>query len=94
MCDDSRGAIICSHVAKENLPILRAVRDEPMDPTFSGWQFTCGLNEHENTDTGLIWLVEEVLNLDQSLRPFIEMPVGTALTRGDAESSWTVERNE
>ncbi len=94
MYDDSRAAIVCSHIAKENLPVLRAVRDEPIESTDSGWQFTCGINEHEDPDTGLVWLVEEVLDFDQSLRPFIEMPVGTVLTRSDVESSWTVERNQ
>lgn len=85
---DRRGVIICSHVAIEGHPILRALRDEPIAPEFSGWQFTCGLYDHDDASTGRVWLVDEIIELEPTLRPFIDCPPGTGLSRSSPNDAW------
>jgi hypothetical protein len=84
---DRRAVILCDHVASGIVPILRAVRDEPTAPEDSGWQFLCGCKE-ENSDAAKVWLVDEVLEHDASIAPFINFPSGTVLTRADASDKW------
>ncbi len=83
-------AIICTHVVIEQLLILHAERDELTIPEDSGWQFLCGLSDHDNPGVAKVWLINEVLEYEPSLSPFIEMPPGTVLTRKDAASKWEV----
>lgn len=88
---DRRAAIVCSHVAVGHLPILRAVRDEPMMPADSGWQFLCGIADHDDSDLGKVWAVFEVLDYEPSLAPFIGCPSGTVLTRKLLTGAWERE---
>jgi hypothetical protein len=88
---DRRAAIVCSHVATEHHPILRALRDEPTMPEDSGWQFLCSSSiNHEDDDMGTakVWLICEVLKYESSLTEFINFPPGTILTRKDIVSLW------
>lgn len=87
---DYSAAIVCGHVATERLPILRAVRDAPIVPEDSGWQFLCGSVEDEDPGAAKIWLVCEVLDYEPSLAPFIDYPPGTELTRRNQTSGWEV----
>lgn len=88
--DESGGAIVCKHVTSENLPILRATRDRPLNPEDSGWQFLCNTGRDE-TDAE-IWSVNEVLELEPSLSPFINNPSGTQLVRNDKKSQWKISK--
>ena len=91
LSQDRRAAILCSHVAVDNLPILRAVRDEPIMPEDSGWQFRCAtVEDKDDPDMAKVWLICEVLEYDPSLAAFIERPPGTVLTRKDSMSEWEV----
>jgi hypothetical protein len=85
---DRRAAIVCSHVADERVPILRAVRDEPAIPEDSGWQFLCGSVHTQDPAAAKVWLICEVLQFETSLSDFIGRPPGTILTRKDAASAW------
>lgn len=85
---DQRAAIICPHIAKDDSPILRAVRTEPLEPEDSGWQFLCNSGKEENEAEAQVWLVGEVLGLEPSLSPFINAPIGTTLSRKDKNSKW------
>ena len=87
---DHSAAIVCGHVATKQLPILRAVRDAPIVPEDSGWQFLCGSGEDEDPGAAKIWLVCEVLDHEPSLAPFIDYPPGTELTRRNRTSGWEV----
>jgi hypothetical protein len=88
---DLRAGIVCSHVAIDQKPILRAVRDEPTEPVDSGWQFLCGLVNHDETDSARVWAVCEILDYEPSLRQYMSYPVGTVLIRDDAASGWRVQ---
>jgi hypothetical protein len=85
---DRRAAILCSHIAAERRPILRAVRDEPTMPADSGWQFLCGIDNLDSKDSGKVWAVFEVLNFEPSLAKFIDLPPGTILAREDVKTPW------
>ena len=86
--DTSRcGAIICTHISDGKLPILRASRDEPLEPLDSGWQFTCGVSDHDAEDAAL-WLVEEVVQLDPSIRAIIDSAPGIAFERASLGAAW------
>ncbi|MGI8908475.1 MAG: immunity protein Imm33 domain-containing protein [Candidatus Sumerlaeaceae bacterium] len=88
---DSRAAILCTHVARERLPILRAIRDEPETEEDSGWQFHCGLDCHDNPDDAEVWLVFEVLNYDPSLNKIITCQHGSVATRSSEAESWSIQ---
>jgi len=85
---DTRAAIVCSHIATKHLPILRAIRTEPLEPEDSGWQFLCNSGEEEGDDEAQVWLVSEILGLEPSLSQFVNLPVGTKLSRKDKSSKW------
>lgn len=87
---DNFGVVVCSHVAKENLPILFARREEQQDPADSGWQVLCYSGKEERIEDAQIWSVRQVLELEPSLGDFISSDVGTKLTRKDPSSEWTV----
>jgi len=89
---DSRAAIVCSHVAKVDCPILRAVRTEPLEPADSGWQFLCNSGKEENEFEAQVWLVGEVLGHEPSLSEFINSPIGTILSRKDKNSRWELTK--
>jgi hypothetical protein len=85
---DRRGAIVCYHVAKKGYPILFAKRDGPMYPEDSGWQFLCYSGEEEKVDEAQIWTVDEVLELEPSLRELIGCEPVTRLHRIDKTTPW------
>lgn len=91
---DHRAAIICVHAAKEGLPILRAIRTEPLEPEDSGWQFLCNSGKDENENEAQVWLVSEVLGLEPSLSKFIKAPVGTMVSRLDGNSRWETHKHQ
>ena len=81
-------AIVCAHVAKSNLPILLAAKDEPTTPEDSGWQFLCNLSESENMEDAQVWSLGEVLELEPSLTVFMDCPAGTEMIRDSQTSAW------
>jgi hypothetical protein len=82
-------AIVCREVAVDNAPILYAVRSEPEDVADSGWQFLCGRG-NEDPAFAQVWALHEVLDRDQSLRPFFGLPFGTILERSSANARWKI----
>jgi len=81
-------AIVCSHVAREGLPIMYAQRGAPIRPEDSGWQFLC--NEGvEHTDAA-VWSVSEVLEHEPTLLGLLEGPPGTQVVRERRERAWKV----
>ena len=81
------GAIVCAHVVAGQ-PILRATRDNPMDPADSGWQFLCDCGAEERAEDAQIWSVTQVVEREPSLLPFKNSPVGTTMSRADVMSEW------
>ena len=80
-------AFVCEHVALRRRPILRAKHDVPIDPADSGWQFLCGVENH--TDSApLLWALEEVAQLDFSLRTILDSPQETCFERSTVDTPW------
>lgn len=90
--DDSGAAIVCHHVAAKGYPILVAFRDEPIEPTDSGWQFLCGSGEDEEESKFQVWSVREVTEDEPSLTELIDLPSGTSLSRVDREGAWKIAK--
>jgi hypothetical protein len=82
--------IVCSEIANDRAPILYAERSQPEDEADSGWQFLCG-SPSENWQTAQVWAVHEVLELEPTLKPFVDFPVGTVLQRASPESAWQIK---
>ena len=72
------------------MPILYAERSQPEDEADSGWQFLCG-NSSENWRAAQVWAIHEVLAREPSLAQFIELPVGTVISRTSAAEDWQIK---
>jgi hypothetical protein len=83
---DGCGVIVCSHSATKQLPIIAAVRDEPIDALDTGWQFTCG-GDHEH-DAPQLWRLDELLQIEPAFRPLVNAPPGTIFTKDSADGGW------
>lgn len=86
--NENLGAIVCGHVARGGLPILGAIRDEPQDPGDSGWQFMCYSGQEESIADAQIWSIQQVLELEPSLRPFVDLTTGTRIERASVADEW------
>jgi hypothetical protein len=86
--DDNRAAIVCAHVAVDLLPILSAIRTEPLREEDSGWQFLCDSGPDEIENQAQVWAVSEVLAVEPSLAEFMDSPIGTRLVRANRNSKW------
>ena len=82
-------AIVCGHIAK-GAAINLAMRTEPVDFGDSGWQFLCGLG-NESTSESQVLAIDEVLKKEASLRPYINLPVGTVIRRSLLQNDWSVD---
>ena len=86
-----QGAIVCSHVAEIEAPILLAFRDETDLPEDSGWQFLCGQKDHGDDVSKVHFMpLSKVLELEPTLAEWIERPVNSVLVRKDSESVWEI----
>lgn len=84
-------AFVCWEVLHAEVPILYAVRDEPIDDDDSGWQFLCGMDiDHNANSTPKLCGLGEVVSREPSLAPFIDHPIGTRLLRDSVNTDWKV----
>lgn len=88
--DDSGAAIVCSHIAVNGRPILRATRSDPLSKEDSGWQFLCNSTEKEDEEQAQVWSLKEVLELDLTLEPYLNKPSGTTLIKNAPLDDWEV----
>jgi hypothetical protein len=87
--EDLKGsaAILCEHISYPDRPILRATRDVPVEPEDSGWQFLCGVENHDKSN-GVVWLLEELAGLDSSLRSILDSEPEASFERSTADGAW------
>lgn len=90
--DYSGAAIVCSHVASGQFPIMIAERSESDDAVDTGWQFVCDAQTHENVEDAIVWSINEVLELEPSLEGLLDQPPGRRLIRRDRFAPWKVTR--
>lgn len=86
----SGAVIVCSHVASGKYPIMLAERSEPGDEVDTGWQFVCAAMPHDNVQDAQVWALDEVLELEPSLRGLVDKPPGTRLVRSSKSAQWQV----
>ena len=86
----SGSAIICIHAALSIHPIMLAERSEPDDPTDTGWQFLCAVESHDDVEDAKIWALDEILEFEPSLKPFMDKPPGTRLFREKPTAPWQI----
>jgi hypothetical protein len=77
-------------VARGALPILRAIKSQPIAAQDSGWQFLCDSGVEEDMADAQIWTVAEVLALEPTLTDHVDAPGGTQLERREPQSNWQV----
>lgn len=87
--DRLKAAFVCKHVAAGGMPILYAVRDAPIDESDSGWQFLCGVYDHDPPAQPQMWALKNVVKDDFVLTQFVELPAGTVLTRRTQYGPWS-----
>jgi hypothetical protein len=80
---------VCPFIAAKKRVIVYAYKDEPTEPADSGWQFLS--NEQVSPDDLKVWSLNEVLDYEPSLRPFMDVPIGTKLWRESASDSWMIK---
>ena len=59
-------------------------REEPDDPNDSGWRFFCGDEDQDYTDNPDnigIYDISTILEIDNSVMPFLDSPFGAAFER-------------
>ncbi|MBA2115087.1 DUF2185 domain-containing protein [Bremerella alba] len=85
--------IVCGHVAHEGLPILCALLGDPDDPDSeedTSWQFLCDTGQDEAIEYAQVWALSNVLKREPTLRPWMNVPVGTRLVRESATAPWRI----
>jgi hypothetical protein len=85
-------AIVCSHIAIDSYPILLAIRDEPISPEDSGWQFLCNSGADENQNLAQVWALSEVMEAEPTLKEILSQPPGSKFTRKDRNSPWVAAK--
>ena len=75
-------AYICSHVFRNEKPILLVVHHSNGD-----WQFLCG-EIHDDGELPKVVGVGHLLDRDSSLEKLRDLPLGWSAERQDARSEW------
>jgi len=86
--NDKSAVIVCSHIAKEHMPVCIAIKDMPISAEDSGWQFLCGQDIEE--DEPVIWALCEILDYDPSLAPIIHLNAPVILQKSPDLQHWIV----
>lgn len=85
------GVVLTRNIALGIGSILYGERGDPVDPADSGWQFTEGSRDQSAFENAQIWTVREVLEVAADIAPFINMPVGTIISRSSRDEPWDIE---
>lgn len=83
----NQAVMICNHVF-DGAAILKAAKDAPLDDTDSGWQCHCNRVDHTQETSAKFISIQELLEMEPSLEPFLAWPVGTVLERNDPSQEW------
>lgn len=75
---DNRTAIVCCHVAKENVQPAFAFRTQPSSESDSGWQCLCG--RHHTISDAMVVSMDEVLQLCPEFGAFKDEPFPCTLS--------------
>jgi hypothetical protein len=71
-------------ITVDGLPVKYMYRDQPQFDVDSGWRFFSGTETQEyidNPENLMIYEVNTIVNYDQSIIPYLDMPIGSELER-------------
>jgi len=80
------GYVLATKMLVDNKRKVRFMYREEAKAGDSGWRFFCGDEDQEyadNPDNIAIYDVQTILDIDGSIRPYLNAPPGTALERED-----------
>lgn len=80
-------------IGPDRAKVRFVLREEPNNPTDSGWVFFSGLEPdgyNENSENFVICPLSKFLEIEPSLAEFIQAPVGSMFERPTDDSGWLV----
>ncbi len=81
---DDRGVIICTHVLRDERPILLATRE------VEDWQFLCAQDDHPDAKSFGIVRFDELSRRHPDVEQLADLPEGWEAERATAHSAWTL----
>ena len=78
------GGLATDRITVDGLPVDYMYREAPAFDVDSGWRFFSGTEDQEyvgNSDNSSIYDINTIVNYDQAIIPYLNLPVGTALER-------------
>jgi len=97
LVEESGACIISNRVCLDGLPISFMYKDHPDDIMDTGWRFLSGDETDEYLDdpsNSGIYDLNTVANFDQSIIPYLSLPIKTALIRNPEDDSKFIELKE
>ena len=83
--------VIVSGLTKRIEPLLHGRRDEALEETDSGWQFSGLVDSAGEIADAEVWSVDELINYDASIAGILDAPVGAVARRSSSAEPWTLE---
>lgn len=80
-------------ITVEGLKVGFMYRDEPYQPSDSGWRFFSGTEDQDYVDdpeNSMLYDVNTIANYDPAIIPYLRLPVGTELERVDGSDKFNV----
>ncbi len=68
-------------------------RDEPYEDVDSGWRFFSGIEDQEYVDdpnNTMIYNINTIANYDPAIIPYLGLPLGTELERGEGTDKFNI----
>lgn len=80
---ENTACIVCDHVFNNDRPILHVTHDADD----GGWQFMCGMDDHDESNAKIISL-KQATEIDSSINDLYEMPLGVSAERETIKDKW------
>ena len=85
---ENKTAFVTKRFVEENSKIGFAYREKPDNETDSGWRFLVGNESQEyidNPDNLLLYSIEDIIKLDDSIKPILNSGIDTAFEKVNTE---------
>mgnify|MGYP002852482326 CR=1 FL=1 len=87
-------AIASNYVAKTKLKVRFMYREKPSNETDTGWRFFSGIEDDEytyNSNNLGIYDINTILEIDESILPYLDSPIGSIFSRDSATKEFKKE---
>jgi hypothetical protein len=86
--------MVSNRISVEDFPICFMVRNEPVNPSDSGWAFYSGVREDDdyasNASNFQIFSLNTIANVDPNIIPLLDAPIGTMYERASGDDAWSL----